>query len=156
VKCYNTIDLSVRLRIPYNLCAFNLYQHTVLQLPTSFILDGFTRWVHATLAISHSQCVVFFSHNGIVEELGLPEYVASTCKNLDPRANNERSLIDTGRALCQDSNLTQAKSPLSLNLTLSLTGHSHEPSAELRRTWLNLLLANDETIIRLLLKSKHH
>jgi hypothetical protein len=27
VKCYNGIDLSLRLRIPYNLCAFNLYQH---------------------------------------------------------------------------------------------------------------------------------
>jgi hypothetical protein len=29
VKCYNGIDLSVRLRIPYNLCAFNLYQQAI-------------------------------------------------------------------------------------------------------------------------------
>jgi hypothetical protein len=29
VKCYNGIDLSVCLRIPYNLCAINLYQQWV-------------------------------------------------------------------------------------------------------------------------------
>ena len=42
---------------------------------------GFTGRVHATLAISHAQCAVVFSHNGIAEILGLLEYVASTTRS---------------------------------------------------------------------------
>ena len=42
---------------------------------------GFTGCVHTTLTISRSKCIVVFSHNGIVEVLGLPEYVASTTRS---------------------------------------------------------------------------
>ena len=49
--------------------------------PSYVIRDVFVRWVHTTLAISHSQCAVSFSYNGIAEILGLPEYVASTAKS---------------------------------------------------------------------------
>ena len=43
--------------------------------------SGSTGCVHATLTISHAQCIVVFSHNGIAEVLGLPEYVASTTRS---------------------------------------------------------------------------
>ena len=49
--------------------------------PPYVILDVSVGWVHATLAISHSQCAVVFSHNGIAEISGLLEYVASTTKS---------------------------------------------------------------------------
>ena len=42
---------------------------------------GFTGCIHATLTVSHARCAVVFSHNGIVEILGLPEYVASTVRS---------------------------------------------------------------------------
>ena len=79
--------------------------------------------------------MVGLSHNGIAEVLGLPEYVASTTSHDHKRAYNDRSSIDRGGALHQDLNLTQAKSLPGLNVTLSLTGYPHEPSAEQRRTW---------------------
>ena len=41
--------------------------------------SGFIGCVHATLTISHA--VVVFSHNGIAEVSGLPEYMASTIKS---------------------------------------------------------------------------
>ena len=65
--------------------------------------SGFTGWVHATLTISHAQCVVVFSHNRIVEVLGLSEYVASTTSHDHKWTYNDRSLINTGGALRQDS-----------------------------------------------------
>jgi len=43
--------------------------------------SGFIGWVHATLTISHAQCIVVFSHNGIANISGLLEYVASTTKS---------------------------------------------------------------------------
>ena len=49
--------------------------------PPYVIRDVSVGWVHATLAISHSQCTVVFSYNGIAEILSLPEYVASTTKS---------------------------------------------------------------------------
>ena len=61
----------------------------------SFVLDEFTRSVHATLTISHTQCAVVFSHNGIAEVSGLPEYVASTTSHDHKQPYNDRSLIDT-------------------------------------------------------------
>ena len=64
---------------------------------------GFIGCVHATLTISHARCAVVFSHNGIAEVSGITEYVASTTKSRPQQAYNERSLIDTGGALCQDS-----------------------------------------------------
>ena len=42
---------------------------------------GFTGCVHITLTISHAQCAIAFSHNGIAKVLGLPKYVASTTKS---------------------------------------------------------------------------
>ena len=58
---------------------------------------GFTRWVHATLTISHAQCAVVFSHNRIAEVSGLPEYVTSTTSHNHKRPYKDRSLIDTDR-----------------------------------------------------------
>ena len=49
--------------------------------PPCVVPNRFTGWVHATLAISHPQCAVVFSHNGIAEILGLPKYVAGTTKS---------------------------------------------------------------------------
>ena len=43
--------------------------------------SGFIGCVHTTLTISHAQCPVVFSHNGIAKVLGLPKYVASTTKS---------------------------------------------------------------------------
>ena len=70
---------------------------------------GFIGCVHATLTISHAQCVVVFSHNGIAEVSGLPEYVTSTTKSRSQQVYNERSLTDTGGALRQDSILDTRK-----------------------------------------------
>ena len=70
---------------------------------------GFTGWVHATLTISHAQCIVVFSHNRIVEVLGLSEYVASTTSHDHKWPYNDRSLINTGGALRQDSILDVSK-----------------------------------------------
>ena len=42
---------------------------------------GFLGWVHTTLTVSHAQCTVVFSHNGIAKVLGLPKYVASTTRS---------------------------------------------------------------------------
>ena len=58
---------------------------------------GSTWWVHATLTISHAQCAIVFSHNGIAEVSGLTEYVASTTSHDHKRPYNDRSLINTGR-----------------------------------------------------------
>jgi hypothetical protein len=55
--------------------------------------DRFTRWVHASLAISHSQCVVVFSHNGIAKVLGLSEYVVSTTKS-QPHTSLQRTILN--------------------------------------------------------------
>jgi hypothetical protein len=52
-------------------------------------------WVHATLTISHAQCAVVFSHNGITEVSGLPKYVASGKVLTTHRPTSARSLIDT-------------------------------------------------------------
>ena len=71
--------------------------------------SGFTGWVHATLTISHAQCAVVFSHNRIAEVSGLPEYVTSTTSHNHKHPYNDRSLIDTGRALRQDSILDASK-----------------------------------------------
>jgi hypothetical protein len=49
--------------------------------PPYVIPDVSAGWVHATLAISHSQCAIVFSHDGIAEVLGLLEYVAGTAKS---------------------------------------------------------------------------
>ena len=49
--------------------------------PPCAIPDRFTGWVHATLTIFHSQCVVVFSYNGVAKVLGLPEYMAGTTKS---------------------------------------------------------------------------
>jgi hypothetical protein len=70
---------------------------------------GSTGWVHATLTISHAQCVIVFSSNGIAEILGLPEHVARIIKSWSQQAYNERSLTDTGGALRQDSILGASK-----------------------------------------------
>ena len=64
--------------------------------PPCAVLDGFTGWVHATLAISHSQCVVVFSHNGIAKVSGLPEYVASTTRS-QPHTGLERTVLNRYR-----------------------------------------------------------
>jgi hypothetical protein len=65
----------------------------------------------------YSQCAVVLSHKGIAEVSGLPEYMVSTAKVLDPRANNERFLTDTNGALHQDS-ILDASHPPSLNLNI--------------------------------------
>jgi hypothetical protein len=59
----------------------------------------------------------------LVMVLGLPEYVSSTTSHDHKRAYNNRSTINTGGALHQHSNLTQAKSPPGLNLILSWYSH---------------------------------
>ena len=57
---------------------------------------GFTGWVHTTVAISHSQCAVVFSHNEIVKVLGLPEYVGSTTKS-QPHTGLQRMVLNRHR-----------------------------------------------------------
>ena len=59
------------------------------------IHDVSVRWLHAILAISHSQCAVVLSHNEIAEILDLLEYVASTARSRTRQVYNERSSIDT-------------------------------------------------------------
>ena len=65
------LHISTFIRILQNVNRSTLPESTVLHLLVPF-LDGFTGCVHATLAISHSQCVVVFSHDGIAKVLGLP------------------------------------------------------------------------------------
>jgi hypothetical protein len=57
--------------------------------PPCVVPDGFIGWVYATLTISHSQCVVIFSHNGIAKVSGLPEYVAGTVKSQPRQVYND-------------------------------------------------------------------
>ena len=64
--------------------------------PPYAIPDGFTWWVHATLTISHSQCAVVFSHNGIAKVSGLLEYVIGTAKSR-PQAALQWSILNRHR-----------------------------------------------------------
>jgi hypothetical protein len=63
--------------------------------PPYAVPNGIARWEHATPAISHSQCVVVFSRNGIAQVFGLSGYVVSTAKSQLKQVYNGRSLIDT-------------------------------------------------------------
>jgi hypothetical protein len=70
-----------------------LPENTILHCPTTN-LDAsihlrFIGWVHAILAISHSQCAVVFSHNGIAEVLRLTESMQLSTFNLDQQVYNQ-------------------------------------------------------------------
>ena len=64
--------------------------------PPYVILDVSVGWVHATLAISHCQCTVVFSHNGIAKVSGLSEYVIGIAKSR-PQAALQRSVLNRHR-----------------------------------------------------------
>ena len=65
--------------------------------PPCSVPDGIlTGWVHATPAISHAQCAVVFSHNGIAEVSGLPEYVVGTSKSR-PHDGLQRTVLNRHR-----------------------------------------------------------
>ena len=64
---------------------------------------GFTRCIHATLAISPLPVRSWPSYNGIAKMLGLPGYVAITTSHDHKRAYNDRSSIDIGGALRHES-----------------------------------------------------
>jgi len=87
--------------------------------PSYVICDVSVRWVHAALAISHSQCAVVFSHSGIAKVLGLPEYVASTTKFWTSKPTKVRASINIGGALHWDS-ILDASHPPNLNLNISI------------------------------------
>jgi hypothetical protein len=101
---------------------------------------GFTGCVHATLTISHAQCAVVFSHNGIAEVLVLPEYVANTTRSglttglqrYGPQSTQE------GRArpdeLVYPRTLIITSSPAPSQFNISLSWYSHNPQTEPRRT----------------------
>jgi hypothetical protein len=117
----------------------------------------FTRCVHATLTISHAQYTVVFSHNGIAEILGLPEYVASTAKSrphiglqqygpqstqagrcttgypCPPTHQRHISCFVSGHYLYPVRRHNHVP-PLSQFRYLTLSGYSHELLAELSRS----------------------
>ena len=87
--------------------------------PPYVILDVFIGWVHATLAISHSQCAVVFSHNGIAKVLGLLEYVASTAKSQTHTGLQRYGPQSTKAEALHWDSILDASYPPGLNLTLS-------------------------------------
>jgi hypothetical protein len=88
--------------------------------PPCTVSDGYLAWwVQATPAISPLLVCIISSHNGIAEVLRLTGACGQYCKILDPRANNEWSLIDIGGALHRDSILNARHLPgLILNISI--------------------------------------
>jgi len=115
---------------------------------------GFTACVYATLTISHTQCVVVFSHNGIAEVLGLLEYVASTTKSRLTQVYNGRSLItSTTRQPCRLNHQRQNPCPVRSQFNINLIMVLPWPISRAEKSKVNMF---DETIIRLLSKSKNY
>jgi hypothetical protein len=77
-------------------------------------------WVQATLAISHAQCTVIFSHNGIAEVSGLPEYVAS-CK-VSTHAGLQQTVLNQHRRkhYIETPFSMQATHPIQIKFTIIL------------------------------------
>jgi hypothetical protein len=100
-------------------------------------------WVHATLAISHSQCVVIFSHNRIAEVPRLTEGMQLSTFNLI-----SKSTIGTVLNRYRRSTTSRQHSCCKLTPTRS---HINQISCSIKSFLRKENIAsNDELIIRLL------
>jgi hypothetical protein len=120
--------------------------------PPYAVPDDIVGWVHATPIISHSQCMVVFSRNGIAKVFGLLGYVVTTTKSRLTQVHNGWSSIDidgtsTTRQPCRLNHQKHIHVPSGLHFHLFL--YSTFKTFHEWRTFVN------DKLITQLLSAKH-